>query len=342
VILRRAFMLGGTALLGVAAAACSHPKGIAQGGNVRLAMVTDTGGLGDQSFNDGAYRGLLDAKAKLHAEIAVLQSRSAADYQPNLTVLANKEYDEIFAVGFLMARDVDEVATRFPHRNFAIIDAVVDEPNVASLTFREQEGSFLAGAAAAMATKTKTIAFIGGIDIPLLRKFEVGYAAGARQIDPSVNVLVKYVGSFDDPAAGKEIAGVLLDQHADVIYVAAGKAGLGAIEQIKVRPGTYVIGVDVDQDGLAPGKILTSMVKRVDVGVLKLAEIAATGKVPTGHIELGLKDGAIGLTSFKYTRSALTPAQFHQLDLLRTAVIDGKIVAPFTRESLATFKPVKL
>jgi basic membrane protein A len=342
VILRRAFVLGGTALLGTAAAACSHPKGIAQGGNVRLAMVTDTGGLGDQSFNDGAYRGLLDAKAKLHAEIAVLQSRSAADYQPNLTVLANKEYDEIFAVGFLMARDVDEVATRFPHRNFAIIDAVVDEPNVASLTFREQEGSFLAGAAAAMATKTKTIAFIGGIDIPLLRKFEAGYAAGARQIDPDVNVLVKYVGSFDDPAAGKEIAGVLLDQHADVIYVAAGKAGLGAIDQIKVHPGTYVIGVDVDQDGLAPGKILTSMVKRVDVGVLKLAEIAATGKVPTGHIELGLKDGAIGLTSFKYTRNALTTAQFHELDLLRTAIIDGKITAPFTREALATFKPVKV
>ena len=341
-ILRRAFMLGGTALLVAAVTACSHPKGVAQGGNVRLAMVTDTGGLGDQSFNDGAYRGLLDAKAKLHAEIAVLQSRSAADYQPNLTVLANKEYDEIFAVGFLMARDVDEVATRFPHRNFAIIDAVVDQPNVASLTFREQEGSFLAGAAAAMASKTKTIAFIGGIDIPLLRKFEVGFAAGARQIDPSVNVLVKYVGSFDDPAAGKEIAGVLLDQHADVIYVAAGKAGLGAIEQIKVRAGTYVIGVDVDQDGLAPGKILTSMVKRVDVGVLKLAEIAATGKVPTGHIELGLKDGAIGLTSFKYTRTALTAAQFHELDLLRTAVIDRKITVPFTREALTTFKPVTL
>jgi basic membrane protein A len=239
-----------------------------------------------------------------------------------------------------MARDVDEVATRFPHRNFAIIDAVVDEPNVASLTFREQEGSFLAGAAAAMATKTKTIAFIGGIDIPLLRKFEAGYAAGARQIDPDITVLVKYVGSFDDPAAGKEIAGVLLDQHADVIYIAAGKAGLGAIEQIKVRPGTYAIGVDVDQDGLAPGKILTSMVKRVDVGVLKLARIAATGNVPTGHIELGLKDGAIGLTSFKYTRDALTPAQFHELSLLRTAVIDGKIVPPSTREALAAFKPV--
>ena len=330
-ISRRALVLGGTALFGVAAAACSHPKGIAQGGNVRLAMVTDTGGLGDQSFNDGAYRGLLDAKRDLHADIAVLQSRSAADYQPNLTVLANKEYDEIFAVGFLMAQDVDEVASRFPSRNFAIIDAVVAEPNVASITFREQEGSFLAGVAAAYASKTKTIAFVGGIDIPLLRKFEAGYTAGARQIDPAIDVLVKYVGSFDDPAAGKEIAGVLLSQNADVIYVAAGKAGLGAIDQIKTHPGTYAIGVDVDQDALAPGKILTSMVKRVDVGVLTVSRIAATGKVPHGHIELGLKQGAIGLTDFKYTRSALTPAQFHEIDVLRSAIITGRIVPPTTR-----------
>jgi basic membrane protein A len=340
VILRSAFVLGGAALIGAATAACSAPKGIAQGGHVRLALVTDTGGLGDQAFNDNAYLGLLNAKAKLHADIAVLQSRSAADYQPNLTVLANKEYDEIFAAGYLMARDVDEVATLFPHRHFVLIDAVVDEPNVASVTFREQEGSFLAGAAAAMVSKTKTIAFIGGVDIPLIRKFEVGYAAGARQIDPNITVLVKYVGSFGDPAAGKEIAGVLVDQHADVIYSAASKSGLGAIEQVKVRPGVYAIGVDVDQDGFAPGKVLTSMVKRVDAAVLKMSELTATGKLPSGHIQLGLKDGAVGLTPFKYTRNALTPAQFHHIDVLRTAVIDGKIVPPFTREALATYKPV--
>jgi basic membrane protein A len=342
VIRRRAFVLGCAALGGAAASACSHPKTIAEGGVARLAMVTDTGGLGDQSFNDGAYRGLLDAKRDLHADIAVLQSRSAADYQPNLTVLANKEYDEIFAIGFLMARDLDEVATRFPQRNFAIVDAVVDEPNVASVTFREQEGSFLAGAAAAMATKTKTIAFIGGIDIPLLRKFEAGYAAGAREIDGNVRVLVKYIGSFDDPAAGKEIAGVLLDQHADVIYVAAGKAGLGAIEQVKGRSGVFAIGVDVDQDALVPGQILTSMVKRVDVAVLTLARKAAAGKTPNGHIELGLRDGAIGLTDFHYTRSALTPAQFRLLDALRAAVIARRIVPPETREELATFSKVTL
>jgi basic membrane protein A len=303
-------------------------------------MVTDSGGLGDRSFNDGAYRGLTDAKALFGADITVLQSRSAADYQPNLTVLANKEYDEIFAVAFQMARDVDDVATLFPQRNFAIIDAVVDEPNVASVTFREEEGSFLAGAAAAMASKTHTIAFLGGIDIALLQKFEAGYTAGAHEIDPSDRVLVKYIGSFADPAAGKELAGVLLDEGADVIYVAAGKSGLGAIDQVKNRDHVYAIGVDVDQDALVPGKILTSMVKRVDIGVLTLAKEAAAGKKPHGHTELGLKDGAIGLTDFRYTRSALTPAQFAHLDALRKAVIARRIVVPSTREELASFKPV--
>ncbi len=302
-------------------------------------MVTDTGGLGDRSFNDGAYLGLKNAQTELHADLAVLQSRSAADYQPNLTVLANKEEDEIFAIGYLMARDTDEVASRFPARHFAIIDAVVPQPNVASVTFREQDGSFLAGAAAAMASKTKTIAFIGGIDIPLLRKFEAGYTAGARSVVPSIKVLDKYVGSFDDVAAGKELASVLFDQGADVIYVAAGKAGLGAIEQVKLRPHAYIIGVDVDQDALVPGKILTSMIKRVDVAVFMLAREAASQKPRSGHIELGLKDGAVSLTNFRYTRSVLTPAQFHTLDALRGAIIDGSIVPPATREQLATFVP---
>jgi basic membrane protein A and related proteins len=339
IVRRRVLSIAFITLLASVLSACHGPRGIAEGGNVRLGMVTDTGGLGDRSFNDGAYLGLKNAQTELHADLAVLQSRSAADYQPNLTVLANKEEDEIFAIGYLMARDTDEVASRFPARHFAIIDAVVPQPNVASVTFREQDGSFLAGAAAAMASKTKTIAFIGGIDIPLLRKFEAGYTAGARSVVPSIKVLDKYVGSFDDVAAGKELASVLFDQGADVIYVAAGKAGLGAIEQVKLRPNAYIIGVDVDQDALVPGKILTSMIKRVDVAVFMLAREAASQKPRSGHIELGLKDGAVSLTNFRYTRSVLTPAQFHTLDALRGAIIDGSIVPPATREQLATFVP---
>jgi basic membrane protein A len=305
-------------------------------------MVTDVGGLGDRSFNDSAYAGLVRAKNDLHADTTVLQSRSAADYQINMTVLANKEYDEIFAIGFLMAKDVSEVAERYAKRHFAIIDAVVDQPNVTSVTFKEEEGSFLAGALAAMTTKTKTIAFLGGLDIPLLRKFEAGFAAGAREIDPSVKVLVKYVGSFEDVAAGKELAGVQFDQGADIIYVAAGKAGLGAIDQVKRRNDAYVIGVDSDQDGLAPGKILTSMIKRVDIGVFRVSEAAAAHKPRGTHLTLGLKDGGVGLSDFKYTKSVVTPAKIAVLDKLKAAIIAGKIVSPFTREGLASFKRVPL
>ncbi|GAC1422940.1 MAG: BMP family protein [Candidatus Velthaea sp.] len=305
-------------------------------------MVTDVGGLGDRSFNDSAYAGLQAAKAQLGADTQVLQSRSAADYQPNLTVLANKEYDEIFAIGFLMAKDTNEVASRFPKRHFAIIDAVAEQPNVASVTFREEQGSFLAGAAAALASKKHAVAFLGGIDIPLLRKFEAGFTAGAKQIDPNIKVAVKYTGSFDDVAAGKELSGVLFNAGADVVFVAAGKAGLGAIDQVKSRPNSFIIGVDSDQDAIAPGKVLTSMVKRVDVGVLTLSREIAAQKPPSGHLELGLKDDAVGLTSFKYTKSTMTPDRIAKIDALKRAIVAGQITPPATREELAQFKRVVL
>jgi basic membrane protein A len=326
--------------LAVVPAGCARERVAA--GTVRIGMVTDVGGLGDRSFNDSAYAGLVRAQRELRVHTVALQSRSAADYQVNLTVLANKEYDEIFAIGFLMAKDVTEVSERYPQRHFSIIDSVVDEPNVTSVTFREEQGSFLAGALAAMTTTTKTIAFLGGIDIPLLRKFEAGYAAGARQVDPSVKVVSKYIGSFDDVASGKELAGVLFDQGADIIYVAAGKGGLGAIDQVKSRPNAFVIGVDSDQDGIAPGKILTSMIKRVDVGVFQVCVQAAARKPRPAHLSLGLKEDGVGLTDFRYTHSVVTPPKTAMLDKLRTAIIAGKIVVPSTREELASFKPVPL
>jgi basic membrane protein A len=210
------------------------------------------------------------------------------------------------------------------------------------VTFKEEEGSFLAGALAAMTTKTKTVAFLGGIDIPLLRKFEAGFAAGAREIDPNVKVLVKYVGSFDDVASGKELAGVQFDQGADIIYVAAGKAGLGAIDQVKRRSGAFVIGVDSDQDGIAPGKILTSMVKRVDIGVFRVSTQAAAHKPRPSHLTLGLKEGGVGLTDFTYTKSVVTADKIATLAKLKALIVGGTLVAPSTREELASFKRVPL
>ena len=305
-------------------------------------MVTDIGGLGDRSFNDSAYRGLLAAQTHLDAYIQVLQSRSAADYQPNLSALTNLHFDMIYAIGFLMSNDLDEVAKTNPSQHYAIIDAVVPDPNVVSVTFKEEDGSFLAGALAAMMSKTHHIAFLGGQDIPLLEKFEAGFVAGAREIDPNTKVDVKYVGSFDDVAAGEELSQLLFDGGADIIYAAAGKATLGAIDAVKSRTGDYVIGVDSDQDGLLPGKILTSMVKKVDVAVFDVARAIKEGHPLSGHLVLGLKQHAIGLTDFRYTKKQIGPTRLARLAKIERAIEDGRIMPPYTRPGEAAFKPVAL
>ena len=302
-------------------------------------MVTDTGGLGDRSFNDAAYAGLLAAHARLGIRTVLVQSHAAIDFQTNLALLASNGYDETIAIGYLLEQDLAQVAKRFPQRRFAIVDGSVDAPNVTSVTFKEQEGSFLAGALAALTTRTKTIAFLGGVDVPQLRKFEAGYRAGAREIDPAVDVLVKYIGSYDDIAGGRELAGILYGQGADIIFVAAGKAGLGTIDESKRRRATYVIGVDSDQDGVAPGKVLTSVLKRIDLSVLRICAEAQSKTLRAGSVSLGLKEHAVGLTDFRYTRRIVTRAKVAILERLRKAVVAGTIVVPFTREGLAAFHP---
>ncbi|MDE2483209.1 MAG: BMP family ABC transporter substrate-binding protein [bacterium] len=322
-------------------AGCAHRRGPAPG-QLTLGMVTDVGGLGDRSFNDSAYRGLQMAHARIGAYVQVLQSRSAADYQPNLTALTNLHFDMVYAIGFLMGLDLDQVAKQHPQQRYAIVDAVIDDPNVVSITFREQDGSFLAGALAAMVSKTHHIAFLGGQDIPLIEKFEAGYTAGAREVDPNIKVDVKYAGSFEDVAAGKELSNLLFNDGADIIYTAAGKVGLGAIDAVKSRDGDYIIGVDSDQDALAPGRVLTSMVKKVDVAVFDVARSLQEGKPMHGHVEFGLKDGAIGLTDFRYTKSAIGEANLARLKAIQAAIVSGKIVPPDSRKALAAFTPVPL
>ena len=319
-----------------------HNLGGARPGQLTLGMVTDIGGLGDKSFNDSAYHGLIMAEQQLGARKQVLQSRSASDYQPNLTALSEKKLDMIYAIGFLMNRDLDQTAKRYPQQHYAIIDAVVNDPNVVSATFKEEDGSFLAGALAALVSKTHHIAFLGGQDIPLLRKFEFGYTAGAHQIDPNTKVDVKYVGSFEDVPGGQELANVLFNGGADIVYAAAGKAGVGAIDAVRTRTNDFVIGVDSDQDSLAPGKILTSMVKHVDVAVFDVAKSIQQKKPLRGHIVFGLKDDGVGLTDFKYTREIIGRDNIEKVDAIRQDIVNGKIKPPSTREELAAWKPVKI
>ncbi len=332
------------ALLAAAAftlTACGHHEG-PKPGQLTLGMVTDVGGLGDKSFNDSAYSGLQRAQAQLGAYIQVLQSTSAADYQPNLNALVNRKFQMIYAVGNLMMNDVAQVAKQNPKSQFTIIDAVVNDPNVVSITFEEEDGSFLAGALAALVSKTHRIGFIGGENIPLIQKFQAGYVAGAEEIDPTIKVDVKYASSFEDVASGKEIANLLYSQGDDIIYTAAGKVGLGAIDAAKNRKNCYIIGVDNNQDYLAPGKILTSMVKHVDVAVYDVANALKQGKPLHGHIVLGLKDQGISLTDFQYTKDIIGVENIDRVNALQQDIINGRIKPPSTLAGLAAFKPIKI
>ena len=308
---------------------------------MRLGLVTDVGGLGDHSYNDAGYAGLTEAHARLGVGITVLQPQAVSDFQPMLGVLGGSR-DETFAVGYTMQADLTEVARRLPQRHFSIIDAVIDLPNVTSVTFKEEEGSFLAGAISAMTTKTKTLGFLGGIDVPLIRKFEAGYIAGAHEIDPSIRVLVKYVGNFNDVASGSELTGVMFDDGADIVYTAAGKAGLGAVQLVRNRSGVFIIGVNVDQDALAPGKILTSMLKRVDVAVFRIAALAAARQPRPARLSLGVREGGVGLTDFRYTRATVTPAMIARLARIKAAIVEGRIIVPKTREEAAAFTRLPL
>lgn len=328
-------------LLVISSTGCSQGSNSGPSAKLKLGMVTDVGGLGDKSFNDSAFRGLQKAKAQLGATVAVLQSRAVSDYEPNLSVLAQQGNTLIFAIGFLMHDSLNDVAARFPGTHFAIIDSVVDQPNVTSITFREEESSFLAGVLAGLVTKSGNVGFLGGIQSPLIEKFEAGFSAGVRSVNPKAGVFVKYTGSFDDVASGKEYASLLFDQGADIIYAAAGKCGLGAIDEVKSRPrGYYIIGVDSDQDALAPGKVLTSALKHVDTAVYELARNAAKGSIPNGHVILGLRDGGVGLTSMRFTKASLPAGALATVMRYQKAIIAGKILVPSTRAALAAFHPV--
>lgn len=342
--MRRTLLFAALALL---IAGCSNANNAQSGapsapGALKLGMVTDVGGLGDKSFNDSAYRGLLDAKQKYAATVTVLQSRSATDYEPNLSALAEQGNALVVAIGFLMHDSLNDVAPRFPQTRFAIIDSVVDQPNVTSVTFKEQESSFLAGALAGLVTKKDTVAFLGGIDSPLIEKFLAGFQAGVESTNPAAKVLVKYTGSFDDVASGKEYAALLFDQGADIVYAAAGKCGIGAIDEVKTRPsGYFIIGVDSDQDALAPGKVLTSALKHVDQAVLEVVALTRADR-SGGHLVLGLKQGGVGLTDMRYTRSFVPPGALQIVRRYQTMIVDGKLDVPSTPAQLNSFVPIRL
>ncbi|CEK14298.1 BMP family lipoprotein [Chthonomonas calidirosea] len=308
------------------------------------ALVLDVGGPDDRSFNQSAINGLKCAQQKLHLSpdsLKWVESHSPSDYQTNLTNMARQGYKVVFAVGYAMEDALKQVAPQFPNTKFAIIDDPGPHlPNCAGLVFKEQEGSFLAGFLAASVSRTKKIGFVGGQQIPLIEKFEAGYRAGAETADPSVKVTATYTGDWNDVLKGRSQAEQQFAAGDDIIYHAAGKAGLGVIEAAKARgPGYFAIGVDQDQDYLAPGRVLTSMVKHVDRAVCDTIQRVVANRFTPGEHIYGLKEGGVGLSEMRYTKQLIPPAVLKKLAIIQQMIIEGKIVPPTSLAQLKTFRP---
>jgi basic membrane protein A and related proteins len=316
---------------GILAATKSKPK---------VGLVFDIGGRGDQSFNDSAAKGLDRAKAKFGLATKELEpSKGGENREQLLRLMASQNYGLIYAVGFAFADSVKAVAPSYPNVKFAQIDSVVELPNVSSLTFAEQEGSYLVGAAAALKSKTKSIGFIGGVEVPLIQKFEAGYVAGAKAIDPNIKIAVKYISQppdfsgFTDAAKGKEIGKSMYDDGADVVYHAAGGSGAGLFDAaVEAGADRWAIGVDSDQYLTASAAqkphILTSMLKRVDVSVYETAKGFSEKKLAAGERVFNLKVNGVGYATSN--KKALTPTITKRLESLKAKIISGAIKVPAT------------
>lgn len=293
----------------------------------KIGMVTDVGGLGDQSFNDAAYRGLLRLEEEFGVKINVVESAMMTDYVVNLSSLAEQGYDMVWAIGFLMQDALAEVAELYPETKFGMIDSVVGFDNVSSVTFKEEEGSFLVGVLAGLKSQTGKVGFIGGMEVSLIQKFEVGFVAGVKAVNPQAEVIVGYTGAFDDPNKGKELALTQFSQGADIVYHASGACGIGVIKAAEEK-GLYAIGVDSPQAHLAPEHVLTSMLKRVDNGVYSVSKDLVRGQWEAGHVVLGLSENGVG-----YSEQAKKMFDKDAIDIVngyKMRIIAGEIVVPFT------------
>jgi len=305
------------------------------GKGIKIGLAYDVGGRGDRSFNDSAARGADKAEKEFSGSIKELTAKTSdteADREQRLTDLADAGYNPIVAVGFSYATSVDKVAAKYPKVNFGLIDSVATAKNVDSITFTEEQGSYLAGVAAALKTKKNHVGFIGGVDTPLIKKFEAGYVQGVKDTKKSVKVDVQYLthgsdlSGFSSPDKGKEAASGMLDNGADVVYAAAGSSGNGSIEAVNGVKGAWAIGVDSDQyniPGLAKYKssILTSMVKNVDVGVYDFIKSVHDGKPLTGNQSYSLAKNGVGLA----TSGGFIDDIKAQLDAAKKKIVDGTV-----------------
>lgn len=310
---------------------------------IRVGIVFDIGGKNDRSFNAAAWEGVRKAERELPICLYDVEPGNPTSIEPAMRAFAERNFDLIIGVGFAQGPIMQSVATDYPDINFAIVDGVIFEAdgktpksNVASLVFREHEGSYLVGMIAASKSRTGVIGFLGGMDIPLIHRFNKGYEEGAKAVNPGIIIHTNYVGvtdhAWNNPGKGKELALSQIEKGADVIFTAAGNSGLGAfdaVEQYGINPdghaNRFVIGVDSNQNGVKPGFVLTSMVKRVDVAVYDAVQEVLEGRFKGGFHVFGLEEDGVIYAMDEHNRALIPEEVIEKVEAARTAIVEGEI-----------------
>jgi len=310
-----------------AAAALAITSGAALADDSKPAIVFDVGGKFDKSFNESMFNGAEKFKAETGTAYGEFEIAQEAQREQAIRNFADQGYSPIIAAGFAQAAAVEKVAKEYPDLKFAIVDMVVDLPNVQSIVFKENEGSYLAGLLAGMASKSGKVGSVGGMDIPLIRKFGCGYAQGVKAAKPDAVIFQNMTGdtgaAWNDPVKGGEITKGQMAQGADVVYAAAGATGLGVL-QAAADGGALSIGVDANQNYLHPGKVLTSMLKRVDVAVYNVMKGGNAGFKP-GIQALGLAEDGVGVAMDDNNKPLITPEMMAAVDKAKADIIAGTI-----------------
>lgn len=299
--------------------------------DVQIGMVTDVGGVNDKSFNQSAWEALQATETETGAKVKYLQSKSDEEYIPNLNEFVKGGYDLTWGIGFQLADAIKTVAEQNPDSKLAIIDSVVDVPNVKSVTFAEEEGSFLVGVVAGLSTKTNKVGFVGGMDSPLIKKFEVGFREGVKAVNPKAEFISNYTGAFDKPDLGKAAAATLYNKGVDIIFHASGATGNGvfneAIARKKQGQEVWVIGVDKDQSLEFGDEItLTSMIKKVDEAVKRVNKEVVDGTFAGGSENLTLKENGVGIADT--SSKNVSPEVLAKVDEYKEKIISGEIKVP--------------
>ena len=298
------------------------------GASFKPAIVFDMGGKFDKSFNQSAYTGAEKFKSETGITYREFEVTNPSQREQAIRRMAQRKSDVIVGIGFAQAEAIDRVSKENPKLKFAIVDSVVNNPNVQSIVFKEQEGSFLVGMLAALKSKTGVISFVGGMDIPLIRAFACGYEQGAKYVNPKITIIQNMTGNtpaaWNNPSRGSELAKSQFEKGSDIVYAAAGGTGVGVYQAAK-DGGKFAIGVDSNQNHLHPGTMLSSMVKRVDVAVYNAMKSAKDGTWKSGVKVLGLKEGGVDWAIDKHNKKLVTKKMKSTINKARRDIISGKI-----------------